>query len=322
MFERIMKPCVVALAFLMTAAAGDASAEALKKATLIPQWTPQAQFAGYYVAMEKGMYRSHGIDLTILTGGPDSPPLDLLRDGRAQFGTTWLATALEARAGGVQLVNVAQVVQKSGLMLVARKSEGIRKPEDLNGRKVGIWDAFKVQTAAFLRKYGVAAREVPQASSVNLFLSGGVDAASAMWYNEYHTILNSGLDPEELTTFFYHEHALNFPEDGIYVMQDLLREDPWLVRDFVAASLEGWRYAFTHPEETLDIVIRYIGKANLPASRAHQRWMLHRMKDLILAGAPDISAQLKESDYQSVGKGLKDNGLIGEIPPFEAFCWR
>jgi len=291
----------------------------LKKAVFIPHWIPQAQFAGYYVAYEMGIYRKHGIDLTIIPGGSETPALDLLKDGRAQFGSLWLSTAIEARAQGVELVNVAQIMQKSGLMLVAKKSSGIKEPKDMNGKKVGIWDSFKVQPNAFFKKYNLDVKTVTQSYSVNLFLSGGVDVASAMWYNEYHTILNSGLNPDELSAFFFYEHDLNFPEDGIYVMKETLDQDPQLAREFVAASLEGWRYAFDHPEEALDIIIKNLEKEHLPASWVHQRWMLNRMKDLLPATEAGISGQLKEDDYYRVGKGLMENGLIEKIPPFASF---
>lgn len=319
MRQMIRRGCAVALVLIVVLII-QSRAGGLKKAAFIPQWVPQAQFAGYYVAHEKGIYRKHGIDLTIIPGGAAAPPLELLKTGKAQFGAAWLASAIEARAQGVPLVNVAQIMQRSGLMLVARKSNGIRTPRDLNGKKVGIWDSFKVQPNAFIRRYGLTVKAVPQAFSVNLFLNGGVDAASAMWYNEYHTILNSGLDPDELTTFFYYDHALNFPEDGLYVMDETLRRDPRLVKAFVAASLEGWRAAFDHPEEALDITIRNLKKAHLPASRVHQRWMLNRMRDLILADSKSISGRLNRADYQLVAKGLKDNGLIKEIPSYASFC--
>jgi len=319
-YELIKRPLTYCLALLFILLfISPAMPADLKKAVFIPHWVPQAQFAGYYVAYEMGIYRKHGIDLAIIPGGSETPPLDLLKDERAQFGSLWLSTAIEARAQGVELVNVAQIMQKSGLILVAKKSGGIKEPKDMNGKKVGIWDSFKVQPKAFFNKYNLDVKTITQSYSVNLFLSGGVDVASAMWYNEYHTILNSGLNPDELVTFFFYEHDLNFPEDGIYVMKNTLDQDPELVRAFVAASLEGWRYAFDHPEEALDIIIKNLTKEHMPASRVHQRWMLNRMKDLIPLTEAGISGKLKEDDYYRVGKGLKDNGLIEEIPPFAAF---
>ena len=309
------------LLLLITPPALAADAPLLKKVVFIPHWSPQAQFAGYYVAYEKGFYKKHGLDLTIVAGGPTRSPVEYLSRKKADFGTLWLCSAIEKRAQGLKLVNIAQVMQKSALMLVAKKSAGIKTLEDLNGKKVGLWrNEFQIQPRALFKKYNLRVKVIPQTFSVNLFLRGGVDVASAMWYNEYHTILNSGLNPDELTPIFFFEHGLNFPEDGIYCLEDTLQEDPQRAQAFVQASLEGWLYAFSHTEETLDIIIRYMTLARVPANRVHQKWMLARMKDLILIPEEKNSlGKLRKEDYQRVAQELKASGLINKIPEFRSF---
>jgi NitT/TauT family transport system substrate-binding protein len=301
-----------------------AAAPALKKASFIPQWSPQAQFAGYYVAYEKGFYKNHGIDLTILQGGPNQPPSDFLERRKADFVSLWLATAIQQRSRGVKLINIGQVMQRSALMLIAKKSSNIKTPQDMNGKKVGLWGAdFQIQPKAFFRKYNLHVKVISQSFSVNLFLRGGVDVASAMWYNEYHTIINAGLNPDELTTFFFYDYGLNFPEDGIYVLEDTYKKDPELACAFVQASFEGWLYAFSHPEEALDIVLSYISRAKIPANRIHQRWMLARMKDLILpVDTNSPLGNLQPSDYERVGRELLASGLIRTIPDYNSFFVR
>ncbi len=311
-----------------------------KKVTLIPQWQPQAQFAGYYVALEKGFYRNQGIDLNILRGGPESPPSRLLLEGQADFGTMFLSTAIQRSAGGVQLVNIGQLVQCSSLMLVARKSSGIFIPKDIEGKRVGLWGAeFQIQPLAFFRKHHLMVTVVPQAATVNLFLRGGVEVASAMWYNEYHMFLNAGIDPDELNTFFFFDYNMNFPEDGIYCLKTTLERDPELCCRFVQASLDGWRYAFEHPDEALDIVMKYVDEANIATDRTHQRWMLDRMRDLMinprcarLDGNTQVAPAsikpamadagfgiLKKTDYQRVVQELQKAGLVGQVPNFAEF---
>ena len=246
----------------------DAAETTLKKASFIPQWRPQAQFAGYYVAYEKGFYKKNGIDLTILPGGPDQPSSQILAKGKADFATLWLSTALRLAANGQDIINIGQMVQRSALMLVAKKSSNIKTPQDMNGKKVSLWgEDFQIQPKAFFKRYNLEVKIIPQSFSVNLFLRGGVDVASAMWYNEYHTLISSGLNPEELTTFSFHEYGLNFPEDGIYTLRKTFRKDPALACAFLRGSLAGWRYAFSHPDEALDIVLRYQSQSKIPANR-------------------------------------------------------
>jgi len=318
---------VLAAAILCMVAFSPASAaeRTLKKASLITVWSPQAQFAGYYMALDKGFYRKHGIDLTIINGGPDTSTSEYLRSGKADFAVLWLTTAIQERVAGVKLVNLAQIIQKSSMMLIVRKSSGITKPADMNGKKVGLWEGpFAIPPRAFFKKYGLHVHEVPQYYTVNLFLRGGIDVVSAMWYNEYHTILNAGIDPDELSIFPLRDYGINLPEDGLYTLEKTFKNDPALARGFAQASLEGWNYAFAHPGETLDVVIRYIRAAKLPANRMHQKWMLERMRDVIMpqGNQEGVTGRLSENDYKAAGQILLQNGEIRTIPDFKTFMGR
>lgn len=293
----------------------------LRKAGFIPLWSPQAQFAGYYVAMEKGIYRRHGIDLTIIPGGPGRSPADFMQDGRADFGVLWLTTALQRRDEGLPLVNVAQIIQQSSMLLVARKSSGIHTVADLAGQKVGLWGGdFSIPPKAFFHRHGLQIRPVHQSATVNLFLRGGVGVVSAMWYNEYHTLLNAGLNADELTLFPLKDYGANFPEDGLYTLEKTLQRDPQLVDAFVRASMEGWDYAFAHPDEALDIVLRIMRDARIPANRMHQKWMLARMQDLIRPGGQQRGAgSLSAADYQAVVGELARTALVRRPVDYDTF---
>ncbi len=308
--------------FCLTAVWGATTERPLKDASFIPQWKPQAQFAGYYVAFEKGFYRREGINLSILVGDPRRPPAELLQRGEVDFATMWLSSGIERRSKDIRVVNLAQIVQRSSLMLVAKKTSGIARPSDMNGKKVGVWKGdFQIQPEAFFRKYGLNVRTVAQGYSVNLFLRDGIDVASAMWYNEYHTLFSAGLNPEELNTFYFSDHGLNFPEDGIYMMEGNYQQNQVLAQGFVRASIDGWLYAFEHPEEALQIVIKYMVAANVPANTAHQRWMLSRMKDIILpkGGLRQSIGILDRADFLSVAEEMKAQKLIPKAPRFEEF---
>lgn len=309
---------------ILSAAAACAGAD-LKTISFLPLWSPQSQFAGYYVAYEKGIYKKHGLDVRIIQGGAHKLSSEALEKGDTDIASIWLSTAIQKRSHNVRLINIGQIVQRSSLMLIAKKSRGIRKPEDLNGKKIGLWGAdFRIQPEAFFRKHGLAVSIIPQSYSVNLFLRDGVDAASAMWYNEYHTILNSGMNADELTTFFYSDYGLNFPEDGLYVMEDTLKRDRDAVCTFVKASLEGWKYAFDHPDEALNVILKYMVAANVPANKIHQKWMLERMKDIIYPSDKDGAAPgtLRGADYDRVSRELKEAGLIRDVPDMDAFVFR
>ena len=298
-----------------------ARAEGLAKVRLMPLWSPQAQFAGYYMAREKGIYARYGLDVDILEGGPGRSPLQSLISGEVDFAVLWLATALQQNDDGLKLVNLAQIIQRSSLMLVAKKASGIAGPADLQGRKVGLWAGeLSLPVLAFLERYHLHVQRISQAYTVNLFLRGGIDAASAMWYNEYHTILNAGINPDELQVFSLHEHGISFPEDGLYALEQGYRKDPARARAFAQASLEGWRYAFAHPEETLEVVLRRMREAKVPASRSHQQWMLARMRDLIMpADATETLGRLQLAGFQAAGTILHNHGVIKDIPDYATF---
>ena len=317
--QKVLLAVFVVLVFLpFQSAKADT---ALKKVSLLPQWIPQAQFAGYMVAVEKGFYRDAGLDLTLLEGGPGKDSLLCLAGGKTTFCTGWLSAAIAKRASGLTLVNLAQIIQRSALLLVATKKSGIKKPEDLNGKPVGYWvGEFTIPFTLFLKKHHLRVRVIPNYTSITLFTAGAVKAIGAMWYNEYHLILNSGYNPDELTVLHMGDLGVDFPEDGLYCMEETLRKDPEMCAAFVEASIRGWLYAFDHPQEALDIVMDYAGAANTGTNRAHQGWMLARMKDLILPdGDVEHVGKLDREDYVTVGKALQSMYLVQSLPEYREF---
>lgn len=292
----------------------------MKKVILLPYWITTAQFGGYYIGLHKGIFRKHGIDLEILDFRPVMDPAQLIREKQATFFLLWLVNAIELRASGQPIVNIAQLSTRSSLLLVTRKSSGILTIKDMEGKRAGIWLGYELQPRALFRQEGVQVRIIPIGSTNNLFLAGGVEIINANWFDEYHTILNSGYDPDELTTFFFSDYGLNFLEDGIYSLEETYATDPGLCRRFVDATLESWRYAFAHPEETIGVVVEEQKRQRIPANLAHQRWTLDRYKDLYLPGQDTtLSTALKESDYMNIARILKEAGLIKSIPPFHDF---
>jgi NitT/TauT family transport system substrate-binding protein len=294
-----------------------------KSATLALDWFPEAEFAGYYVAREEGVYRQYGLEIAMLHGGPDQEPLTLLEEGKAQFVTMPLMSAIIARSHGAKIVDLAQIERESSLLLVARKSSGITSLSDLNGKKLGIWPlGFDIQENMLLKKYNLQVKPVPLYSgTMNLFLRGAIDVTPASRYDEYHEILSAGLNEDELTVFPLSEYGLGFPEDAIFCTEETLRADPKMCRDFVRATIEGWRRAFDHPDKTIPIVMAYVNEAEMATNRAHQDWMLKAMRDKILASSGDASeiGLLTRDRYMEVAKALEDAGIIDNIPDFSTF---
>ena len=320
LLQRLLRlACLSCLCAMLLAVATPAGAQELKRATLLPQWTPQAQFAGIYAAKDLGIYEKYGVNMRVLRGGPDASSSLLLATGDVDFSTMFLTTAVKLASQGERIVNLAQLVQHSSLLLVAKKSRGILTPKDMMGKRISSWGPeFFVQIEEFMRKRGIEVEVLPQSGTVNLFLRDAVCAASAMLYNEYHTILNSGLDKDDLTVFAMADYDLSYPEDGLYCTRSTYERDPELACAVARATLEGWRWAFEHPEEALDMVMRRVEGANLATNRVHQRWMLARMKDIMLPGSEQFG-MLDRDAYLSVAGSMQKAELIGTYPTYEEF---
>lgn len=251
--------------------------------TLNLQWIPQAQFAGYYVALDKGWYAEEGIDLTIRPGGPDISAIDAVRTGSAQFGTSLFADIVVVSQQSNDLVSILQVQQSNGLLLLAKKDSGITTPADFLGKSVGVWlGNWEAQFDALIAKEGIdpnAFTLVSQGFSMDAFIKGELDVASAMIYNEYYVVLESGLRPEDITIIDYADYGLDFPGDVLFTSSKIAQENPDLCLKMVRASLKGWQYAIENQEEAADIVMKYDTGGVL--NRAHQVSMMKEIAKLV-----------------------------------------
>jgi NitT/TauT family transport system substrate-binding protein len=281
------------------------------KASLQLQWVTQAQFAGYYVALDKGWYLEEGIDLTIVPGGPDLTPVDLVASGTHDFGTTLLADLIVAIQGGKPVVSIAQMQQQNGLVLVAFKASGIDGPGGFPEKRVGVWlGSWEAQFDALIAQAGLTPQDfelVSQGWSMDPFLEGELDVASAMTYNEFQVVLESGIPEEDLNIIDYADYGLAFPGDVLMVGRELAEENPDLCTRMVRASLRGWQYAIEHPEEAADIVLKYDETG--VQTREHQIAMMEEIARLLQS--PDRS--LGETDLatvQQVADTLLEYGVL------------
>ena len=311
----------MALALGASHVASAQQAKPLDKVTLALQWLTQCQFAGFYVALEKGYYKEEGIDLTIRPGASDSNPVQLVSLGAAEFGTRWLADLIAAIDKGSPLVSVAQLLQGNGLVLVARTDSGIKHPRDFLNKRVGIWFfGNQIQFYALMAQEGVDVRKVtvsPMQFSVKPFLSRQYDVINVMTYNEYLTLLQSGLKREQLKVFDFIDYGLNFPGDVLFTRTALLKDRPDLVRRMVRASLRGWRDALEDPEAATRIVLKHDRTGKLDPD--HQREQMKEVARLVRIGNRPLGTHVAE-DVERVASILAKNKLISRrVPDGEIF---
>jgi len=283
-------------------------------------WEPQSQFAGYYMAKEKGIYEEYGLDLELIHSGTDKNPLEWLFEGKTDYCLSWLNACLASERVN-ELIHVGQVFNQSNLMLVAWKDHGIERLEDLDQKKVSIWGGmFRYNFENLFTETGIRPDIVDLYYTVNLFLRKGVSASSVMQYNEYDTILLSGVESSELARFFMRDLGFNLPEDGIYTLRDRWMQKPNEARKLLEATLEGWEYARQNPEETLDYIMTLAEQENLPTNRVHMQWML----DIVLKAVFSETGEwkpgvLSKAQYDRTVELMKHNHLLDQAPAFEAF---
>jgi NitT/TauT family transport system substrate-binding protein len=298
-------------------------AQQLTTVTLIPMWSPQTQFAGFYVAQEKRIFEKYGIHAVILRGGPEQIPIEYLKEKKADIGIMWLSAGIKYRSEGLKIINIGQFFQHSGLLFIAMKKSGISSPKDMQGKKLSIWPGdLSIEPDLFLKQYKISPFIIDQGYSVNLFLKEGVDVICAMSYNEYQMLHNFGFDEQDLTIFPFRDHGLDFPEDGLYVMEETLTEKSDILKRFVQASQEGWIYTFDHPEEAMNIVLARMREIKIPANSVHQKRMLETIKQIIMPSDASKIGTLLPDIYEITGRTLLENGIISSIPEFTEFYYK
>ena len=226
-----------------------------EKLIFTPQWTAQAQFAGYYVAQEMGFYYKAGIDVEIVHPSVTQSAISRIRNNESQATTLQLAQAMEIINDGIPLVNILQTSMNNAMVIVS--SRGMN-PLKQYGSKVGIWNAGFGQVAIGMSiKENLNYRWIPFATNVNLFVSGAIDATLAMSYNEYYQLVQTGIELSDESVYRFRDHGYNIQEDGVYVTKEFYEKNKDLAERFAAASRQGWEWAIQNPEETLEIVMMY-----------------------------------------------------------------
>ena len=267
---------------------GAGAAVAADDVTLQLQWVTQAQFAGYYVALDKGFYEEEDLNVTIKPGGPDIAPPQVLAGGGADAMLNWMPSALAAREKGLPVVNIAQPFKSSGLMLTCWKDTGITGPQDFKGKTIGVWFfGNEYPFLSWMSQEGISTdggddgvTVLKQGFNVDPLLQRQADCISTMTYNEFGQVLDAGVSEDELVTFKYEDMGVATLEDGIYVLEENLSDPAFedkMVR-FVRASMKGWKYAEANPGEAAGIVLD--NDETGAQTEAHQQRMMGEIAKL------------------------------------------
>jgi len=288
-----------------------ASAQAQDKVTIQLKWVAQAQFAGYFVAKEKGFYKDAGLDVTIKAGGPDVAPPQVIAGGGADVVVDWMPSALASREKGVPLVNISQTYKKSGLMLTCRAETGIKKPADLKGKTLGVWyGGNEYPFLSWMSKLGLktdgsptGVKVIKQGFNVDPLLQKQADCVSTMTYNEYWQIIDGGYKPSQLVVFKYEDEGVATLEDGLYVLEKNLKDPAFVTRmaKFVKASMKGWDYAKSHPDEAVKIILA--GDSTGAKTEKDQKRMMTEVAKLL-----GTDGKLDAKDYERTVATLMAGG--------------
>ena len=305
--------------FLMTAAAAGAllisgaaaQAEAVK---LQLKWVTQAQFAGYYVAVAKGYYKDAGLEVTIMPGGPDINPQQVLAGGGADVVIDWMPSALATREKGSAVVNIAQPFKRSGMMLTCRKDTGITSPQDFKGKTLGVWFfGNEYPFLSWMSQLGIKTEGgadgvtvLKQGFNVDPLLQKQADCISTMTYNEYHQVLEAGVKAEDLVVFKYEDQGVATLEDGLYVLEDKLKDPAFVatMAKFVKASMKGWDDARANPADAVKAVLD--NDASGAQTEAHQATMIEEINKLTEGSDGTLDVAAAERTVDTLMKGGSD----------------
>ncbi len=288
------------------------SAQAADEVTLQLKWVTQAQFAGYYVAKEKGLYDEAGLDVTINPGGPDISPPQVIAGGGADVIIDWMPSALASREKGVGLVNIAQPFKRSGMMLTCRKETGIKAAADFKGKTLGVWFfGNEYPFLSWMSQLGIPTKGgsdgvtvLKQGFNVDPLLQKQADCISTMTYNEYWQVIDAGIPADDLLVFKYEDEGVATLEDGLYVLEDRLSDAAFVERmaRFVKASMKGWDWARENQKEAALIVLE--NDATGAQTEKHQIRMMGEINKL----TEGSDGKLDPADYERTVKTLLSGG--------------
>ena len=293
-----------------------------EKLTFMPAWMPQAQFAGYYVALENGFYAKEGLDVKIEHVGVNStkPGIQRMKEGEVDIITSHPIQSLIACDTGTPVCNVCQITQNTAMMLVA--NEPIPSVQSLNHKKIGLWKTgFSEICEICCIANNLEVEWVPFINGIDLFISGAIDATVAMSYNEYNSLVEATGEIPADHVLKFSDNGYDIPEDGLYVTTDYYSTHKAAVDAFCKASKEGWMWCTEHPEEAVDIVMKHVEECGVRTNRYHQALMLQGMIDLLVnpdTGKIDFSP-IRKDKYEKLIEFMVNLNYISSPVEYNAF---
>jgi NitT/TauT family transport system substrate-binding protein len=295
------------------------------------KWVTQAQFAGYYAALEQGYYEDENLDVTIIPGGPDISPQQVVAAGGAEFGIDWMGSHLAAReqilrGDGDGPVNIAQIFQRSGMREITWADTGLETIEDLEGQTVGVWFAGnELPLFAALVANDLDPDDpndvniIPQAFDMVAFIDRELDAAAAMTYNEMAQVLEYQDDDGNFPVFTLDDlNVIDLNEVGTAMLEDgIFANEAWLEDEanqeiavrFLRASFRGWIYCRDNPDDCVDYVLAE-GSA---LGEGHQRWMMNEINKLVWP-SPDGIGIMDPDLYEQTAEIALNYEVVEEEP--------
>lgn len=234
----------------------------LEKVSVKLQWADQFQFAGYYVAKERGFYRDVGLDVTLQKFDPKKLAVDEVTKGRSTYGIGRSSLLID-RAVGKKIVALAAIFQSSPFILLSRKSADIKTPRDLIGRRVMMTEDFQdtISVRAMLNSQGVRMGQIKflqHSYNPMDIVNGKTDVMASYISNEPYVLKERGIETNTINPEAY---GFDFYSDILFTSESEVRAHPKRVRAFVDATLKGWEYAFEHIPETAQLIHeRYNGQ--------------------------------------------------------------
>jgi NitT/TauT family transport system substrate-binding protein len=312
--DLLMKAKLIVLFILLGLATHS---QAQTRLVFTPQWTAQAQFAGFYVADAKGFYKEAGLNVSIEHPSSSNPNINRLKMGQCQFITLHLVSAMKFIDEGIQLVNISQHFQQNTQMIVSHKP--LKGIESLRGMKIGHWKSgFSELAFSMNNRYNLNIQWVPFISHINLYISNAIDATMAMSYNEYFQLKIAGQKIQKDQTLYFRDIGYNVPEDGVYTTASFYKSHKQEVEKFAEATRKGWEWAYQNPEETLDIVMMYCQANNVATNRVVQEWMLQEcLKVLSNKNTGKRTYTLDPKGLDLANQLMTEGGVIKKNIPYQ-----